>query len=113
MRAKTVVMLIVPLAAALGVTAVPAHAERRGGPCRQEVEKLCPNIKPGGGAFRNCLEQHAAELSPACQEHLKQMKAKAEAWQQACQGDVQKLCAQVEPGRGNIMRCLRQHRKEL
>jgi hypothetical protein len=113
MKRKTLAMLIAPLAVALGIAAAPAAAQRGGGPCRQDIEKLCPNIKPGGGAFRDCLEQHASELSPACQQHLSQMKAKMQAWQQACQDDVQKLCANVESGGGNIMRCLRDHHDQL
>jgi Cysteine rich repeat len=114
MKRKALVVLIAPLAVALGIAAAPAAAQRGGGgPCRQDIEKLCPNIKPGGGAFRNCLEQHASELSPACQQHLSQMKARLQALQQACQDDIQKLCANVPSGGGNLMRCLRDHHDQL
>lgn len=113
MRIHRVIMLIAPLAVGLCAAAGPVQAQRGNGPCRQDIEKLCPGIKPGGGAFRDCLEKHATELSPACQDHLKQMKAGVAAWRQACQDDVQKFCAQVDPGRGNIKRCLHQHHDEL
>lgn len=113
MKVNRVTMLIAPLAIALCALSGPAHAQRGNGPCRQDIEKLCPGTKPGGGAFRSCLEQHTSELSPACQDHLKQMNAKAATWRQACQDDVQKFCAQVDPGHGNIMRCLHQHHDEL
>jgi len=113
MKVQRAIMLIVPLAVVLCVAPGPVHAQRGSGPCRQDIEKLCPGIKPGGDAFRSCLEQHAAELSPACQDHLKQVKAKAAAWRQACQDDVQKFCAQVDRGRGNLKKCLHQHRDEL
>ena len=112
MRVKTVIMLMVPLAAALGVSAGPARAAGASGPCRQDVQKFCPDAKRGP-ALRDCLKQHASELSPACQEHLKQAKAKVQKWQQACQDDVQKFCASVPTGGGNILKCLHQHQDEL
>jgi exonuclease VII small subunit len=112
MRMNKVIMLVAPLTLALTMTPA-ARAERGKGPCRQDVQKLCPDAKPGGGALRDCLKQHAAELSPACQEHLKQVKAKVAAWQQACQDDVQKFCASVQPGHANILKCLHEHNDQL
>ncbi len=112
MQMSKVMILVAPFVAALAVTPA-ARAARTGGPCRQDVQKFCPDTKPGGGALRDCLKQHAAELSPACQEHLKQAKAKVKAWRQACEDDVQKFCASVQPGGGNILKCLHQHHDEL
>lgn len=113
MELRKMMMLIAPLALALSAPAGAAQAKHGNGPCRQDIEKLCPGTKPGGGAFRDCLEKHATELSPACQERVKQMKAQVDTWRQACQDDVQKFCAQVEPGRGNIKHCLHQHHDQL
>jgi hypothetical protein len=113
MRVRRIIMLIAPLAVAVGAPSGPVHAERANGPCRQDIERLCPGITPGSGAYKRCLEQHASELSPACQERVKQMKARAAKWRQACQDDVHKFCAQVEPGHGNIRQCLHQHHDEL
>ncbi len=104
---------IAALAAALGLTAGPAHAQRGQGPCREDIQKFCPNVQPGGGRFRDCLQQHAAELSPACQQHIKETKAQVATWRQACEADVQKLCSGVSPGQGRIIACLRQHEADL
>jgi hypothetical protein len=112
MRVFKAVTLIAPLAAALTMTG-SARAEHHGGPCRADVQRLCPNVKPGFGGFRDCLAEHASELSPACQERLSRIQAKMAAWRAACQDDVQKLCSDVTPGRGTIIKCLRQHRDEL
>jgi hypothetical protein len=112
MRMHKTIMLVAPLAVALSL-ATTARAEVGAAPCRQDVEKLCPDAKPGGGALRGCLERHASELSPACQDHLKQMTAKVRAWRQACQDDVQEFCAGIQPGGGNLLRCLRQHQDQL
>jgi hypothetical protein len=113
MRLWKVMTWIAPLAVALSVAPGPAQAQRGKGPCREDIQKFCAGVQPGGGRFRDCLQQHAAELTPACQQHLKQMKAKVAAWREACEGDVQKLCSGVAPGRGGIVRCLREHQGDL
>jgi hypothetical protein len=113
MRVSKVITLVVPLGVALLTATGPALAEHGGGPCRQDIQTLCPDITPGPGSFRDCLAQHAAELSPACQKHLAQFQAKMTAWRQACQDDVQAFCGNVAPGPRNIRRCLRQHQDEL
>jgi hypothetical protein len=113
MRLWQVMTLVAPLAAALGVAPEPAYAQRGAGPCREDIEKFCASVQPGGGRFRDCLQQHAAEVTPACQQHLSQMKAKVAAWRQACEGDAQKLCSGVAPGHGNVVRCLHQHQNDL
>jgi hypothetical protein len=113
MKVSRMIILIAPLAVALTMAARPVHAHGHGGPCRQDVQRLCPDITPGPGGFRDCLQQHAAELSSACQEHVKQMEAKMAAWRQACQGDVQTFCNDVPPGPRNVITCLRQHQNEL
>ena len=46
------------------------------GPCRADVEKLCPGVKPGGGRIIQCLKAHKDEVSDACKADLKQMKAR-------------------------------------
>jgi hypothetical protein len=113
MRLWKVMTWIAPLAVALSVAPAPAQAQRGQGPCREDIQKFCASVPPGGGRFRDCLQQHAAELTPACKQHLSQMKAKVAAWRQACEGDVQKLCSGVAPGRGNLVKCLREHQGDL
>lgn len=112
MKVFKAITLIAPLAVALTM-AGPARAEHHGGPCRADVQRLCPDVKPGFGGFRDCLTEHASELSPACQERLSRIQAKMAAWRAACQDDVQKLCSDVTPGHGNIIKCLRQNRDQL
>jgi hypothetical protein len=113
MRLWKVMALIAPLAAALSLAQEPTHAQRRGGPCREDIQKFCASVQPGAGRFRDCLQQHAAKLTPECQQRLSQMKAKVATLGQACDDDVQKLCSGVTPARGGIARCLRQHENEL
>jgi hypothetical protein len=48
------------------VDAMRARAEAARQACQPDVEKFCAGIAPGAGAIRQCLRQHASELSDAC-----------------------------------------------
>ena len=48
------------------VDAMKARMEAARQACQPDVEKFCASIPPGGGAIRQCLRQHASELSDAC-----------------------------------------------
>ena len=84
-----------------------------GGPCADDAQKLCPGIKPGGGAIANCLKEHAAELSPACKEHHEKMKQKTMAAKSACEADAAKFCKDVKPGQGRLRDCLKANEASL
>jgi hypothetical protein len=48
----------------------------------------------------------AAQPTPAQQKTMQALRA-------ACETDVQKLCAGVQPGGGRIVECLKQHKDEV
>ena len=83
------------------------------GACRADVQRLCGDVQPGSGARRECLRQHQSELSPQCQERIGQMRQRVTQLRQACSGDVQRVCSGVQPGRGAMVRCMRDHASEL
>lgn len=64
------------LIAALALFALPAFA---GGKvkeaCGADAEKLCPGLAPHKGLHK-CLNEHAAQVSPACADALAQAKQK-------------------------------------
>jgi hypothetical protein len=95
-------LLVSPLALAQGA--------EPGQPCKADVQKLCPGIKPGHGRVLACLEGKADQVSAACKDEV---KAKAEAIYDACKGDVAKYCATVEKGQGRILMCLKQNEATL
>jgi hypothetical protein len=76
-RGTVLALLLVPLLAAAG----PALAQnddssggthrRGGGACRPDVERLCSGVEKGGGRIQACLKEHEADLSPACQDAVK------------------------------------------
>jgi len=112
----------VPLAALLAATAWAQPPAKRHGPCADDVEKFCKDVQPGS-QIRKCLEEHKAELSPACKERFDKMEARRqerrqqadarrEARHKACKDDIDKFCKD-ERGGGRVMQCLRQHEAEL
>jgi hypothetical protein len=82
-------------------------------PCAEEIAKHCKEVKPGGGRILNCLDEHQKELSDSCRKKLEESKKKLMEAQQACTGDMEKFCKDVQPGEGRILRCLREHTHEL
>jgi|MudIll2142460700_1097286.scaffolds.fasta_scaffold59494_3 hypothetical protein len=82
-------------------------------PCAEEIAKFCKDVKPGGGRILGCLNEHEKELSASCREKLGESKKRLMEAQQACTGDMEKFCKDVQPGGGRILKCLRDHAQEL
>lgn len=81
------------------------------GACKEDAQKLCGDVKPGGGGVRDCLKTHEAELSQACKDNIAQAKEKRmemrKDLEEACKADVQQYCANVTQGEGRIWHCLK------
>lgn len=103
------------LAHAQGATPAQQVTPPQQGPCAADFEKLCKDVKPGGGRLLACLKQHEAELSATCKQA--QGKAHGRMAQRrpspACKGDIEKFCKDVQPGGGRIVKCLNEHKSEL
>jgi hypothetical protein len=110
-----VVAVCTVLAAAVlfGPGSAGAAAAQRQGPCADDVAKFCKDVQPGGGRMAQCLKQHEQELSPACKQHVEDVKKQGQAFRAACEDDVLKLCGGVQAGGGRILNCLKQHEQEL
>lgn len=53
---------------------VPTPAMAKSSACKEDKAKFCKNAMASGRKVRDCLKQHAAELSPACKESLDKPK---------------------------------------
>jgi hypothetical protein len=42
--------------------------------CRDDAQKFCSGVKPGGGRIARCLRSHQSELSQACTSAIAQAK---------------------------------------
>ena len=94
--------------------ATSANAQtRRQGPCAEDAKKFCGDVKPGGGRIAQCMKAHEAQLSPACQEGMKERAEKAEKVREECKADVAKFCQGVKPGGGRIVSCLKGRQADL
>jgi len=93
--------------------AAGVSAEEVDKPCVADAKKLCKDVQPGEGRIARCMKEHEKELSPACRKNIVKAKEKIRDAAEACKGDAEKLCKGVEPGKGRILRCLKQHEGEL
>lgn len=60
---------------------VPTAAMAKNTACKEDKAKFCKDTKASGGKVRDCLKQHAAEVSAACKAQLdkpKEVKSKDE-----------------------------------
>lgn len=42
--------------------------------CRPDIERLCPNVEPGGGRIKECLKKHKEQISVGCAQALEKLK---------------------------------------
>ncbi len=82
-------------------------------PCADEIEKFCKDVKPGGGRLLQCLQEHDSQLSTDCRYKVETTSRQVEEARQACGNDLKKFCAEVAPGGGRLLKCLKEHVKEL
>ena len=85
--------------------------------CKEDVKKFCSDVTPGEGRIMDCLKAHGDKISPQCKEtmheKMEKMHEKAKEAHAACKEDIQKNCADVKPGEGRIMHCLKEHEEAL
>ncbi len=86
-------------------------------PCAEDVARLCPGVKPGGGRVAGCLRKHESELGAACREKVERDVERARQFVrefgQDCKADIERLCPAIEPGEGRILGCLGQRLPDL
>lgn len=100
-------------ASLLGLTMVQAEEHGKPGACRSDAQKFCKDIQPGGGRIALCLKQHESELSSGCRERIVEAQEEGKELGAACKPDAEKLCQGVQPGRGRVASCLKQHQDQL
>ncbi len=77
--------------------------------CAADVKAQCADVKPGGGAIRNCVKAHFTDLSADCQAAI----TGAAVVGKACKADVKQFCADVKPGKGAIADCIKSHAADV
>ncbi len=77
--------------------------------CAADIKAQCADVKPGGGALKDCVKAHFSDLSADCQVAI----VRAAAVGRACKGDVKQFCADVKPGKGVIADCMKSHTADV
>ena len=44
------------------------------GYCKSDIQRLCPDVQPGGGRILQCLKSHKQEMTVGCAQGLAKMK---------------------------------------
>jgi len=88
------------------------YAQGRG-PCTEDIAKFCKDIQPGGGRLVKCMREHEKDLSPACQQQIREAQRQWQESAQACHDDALKFCKDVKQGEGRILQCLMEHQNDL
>ncbi len=98
------------------MTIRPAFALEDGA-CKEDMKRLCGDIKPGDGRIHDCMKSHEAEISQGCKDNMAQMKEKHKEMRkeikEACAADMKQFCANVTPGEGREMACLHSYSDKL
>ncbi len=103
---------IVALLFMLTAFAQPPEVDRKG-PCREDAQKFCKDVKAGGGRVWKCLKSHETELSQACIDQMAAGKERMRDFGTTCREDRKKFCKDIRPGKGRIVACLKNHEQEL
>lgn len=94
-----------------------AFANDPGGACQEDVKRLCGDVHPGGGAIKDCMMSHQNELSQGCKDkmadHKKHFEEKKKEIEAACGADIKQYCANVTPGEGREIACLKSYSDKI
>ena len=42
--------------------------------CKSDIERLCPNVEPGGGRIKECLMAQKEQMTVGCAQALQKLK---------------------------------------
>lgn len=77
------------------------------GACKGDIQKFCSGIERGDGKVWNCLKKNESQLSKGCQKDMAKAREKAKEFKEACADDVKGFCKGKQPGKGELIVCLK------
>lgn len=87
--------------------------DHKEGPCKMDREKFCKDVRPGEGRIVKCLHENKDKVSAECKAKWAERKEKMQEMKDACAADREKLCKDVKPGKGGIIKCLKDNEAAL
>lgn len=82
-------------------------------PCDADAKKYCPVYQGKDPRKLYCLQKVSSQVSYACRKEIGKIGGSETEFVAECEADYNRLCAEVVPGEGRIVACLRQHSKEV
>ena len=111
------------------------HGDEVSRACSDDAARLCSNVESGKGRVVQCLVAHESQLTRDCRAEVAQARSdvndarervqdakhdakekledRKEDFERACGSDIARECRGVDPGHGNIVRCLQNHEGSL
>ena len=88
--------------------------------CHKELTTFCKGVVPGEGRVLACLYAFESKVSDQCEyavyDAALELEKAVNALKYAagqCQADLQKYCAEVKPGQGRGLACLKKNDKDV
>jgi hypothetical protein len=87
---------------------------------KTELDTSCKDVTPGEGRLLACLYAREDKLSRRCEYALYDASAQLDRAINAlvyvaneCDADIEKHCADIEPGKGRVLACLKKNEKDI
>jgi len=76
MIARTILLLLISATqpAFAGGSQLDAEIQALRAYCKADVERLCPNVPPGGGRIKACLMANKEQMTVGCAQALMKLK---------------------------------------
>jgi hypothetical protein len=97
----------------LTVMSLPRRAAAADPPCLADIKQFCANVPVGGGRVQECLKEHEAKISQACQTQVDALQRDAAMLDAACRWDIGRFCSDLTPGGGRVVSCLQKNKIAL
>lgn len=84
--------------------------------CKDDLDRHCAAIEPGGGRIYGCLAQHQLELSDSCSGVITRFGAARELFSSmkaSCKADSERLCGEHLESASELVECLRENAANL
>jgi hypothetical protein len=100
--------IILMIGAILMLWSANATARERvvGGKCRDDLQRLCPDIAPGDNRLRECMRAHIRDVSQPCLVTLARF-AVVRRLSKECNAHLRQRCAGVKREGGEFEACLK------
>jgi len=110
-------ILSVLFVAAFSMSSFAEEESASTGPCHDDVQKFCKEVRPGKGRIVKCMKEHESEISQTCKDHRAKIKEeRKEARKErrdACREDMEKHCKDIKAGGGARVKCLKENKEKL